>query len=104
MQPSKADELFSIQCLLWRALGLDAAATSPAQLQAAALPTCAAAARAICLKAVSCGSQQHLGIQRRDACKALPACQHHRAAAVIAARLAKLTQHTGAVPQQPAAC
>jgi hypothetical protein len=58
MQLSKSDELFPIQCLLWGSLGLDAAATSPTQLQAAALPTCVAAARTICLKAVSCSSQQ----------------------------------------------
>lgn len=51
MQLSKADELFPIQSLLWCSLGLDAAATSPAQLQAAALPTCVAAARTICLQA-----------------------------------------------------
>lgn len=71
MQLSKTDELFSIQSLLWSALGLDAAASSPAQLQAAAVPTCAAAARAICLQAVSCGSKQQLGIQRHDACKCI---------------------------------
>jgi hypothetical protein len=52
MQLSKSDELYPIQRLLWRSLGLSDS-TKAAELQAADLARCLAAARTICLKTVS---------------------------------------------------
>jgi hypothetical protein len=52
MQLSQSDELYSVQKLLWSSIGLPAAA-QPADLQKADLPSCLAAARAVCLQRVS---------------------------------------------------
>lgn len=52
MQLSKGDELYPVQRLLWRTIGLSDS-TKAAELQAADLESCLAAARTVCLKTVS---------------------------------------------------
>jgi hypothetical protein len=52
MQLSQSDELYSVQKLLWSSIGLPAVA-QPADLQKVDLPSCLAAARAVCLQRVS---------------------------------------------------